>query len=60
MNDYGKSAALSAATILPATSAQFLADGTHPLILAGLFGISLISLITLTAYISRYLINKKG
>lgn len=61
MTDYGKGAVLSSVSVLPATSAGLLfADRVNPLILAGLIAVSVFSLVTLVAYISRYLINKKG
>lgn len=61
MSDYGKGNILGAATVLPATSALglLLRDNIHPVILVGLFVISLTCLIMVLTQSCRYLINLK-
>jgi hypothetical protein len=60
--DYGKGAVLGAATTLPATSAAgyFLLNGSHPVIVIGMIAVGAISLVTTTAYMTRFLVNRKG
>lgn len=60
MSDYGKGSVLTAATVLPATSAGLLfADKVHPLIVVGFMAVNALMLVLLVAHISRYLINRK-
>ncbi|HVZ58817.1 MAG TPA: hypothetical protein VG935_03645 [Patescibacteria group bacterium] len=59
MTDYGKGAILGAANILPATTGAglLLLNNTSPVIVAGLFLVSLVSLVVLVGTISRFIIN---
>lgn len=60
MNDYGKSTTLGTFTGLPLTYAGLIATNqVDPLILSGLIGIGLVSIVSLSGYLSRYLINHK-
>lgn len=61
MTDYGRGSVLGAATALPATSGAglLLIGHADPIIVSGLFVVSVASFIVLLASISRYLINTK-
>ena len=61
MTDYGRGGVLSAATILPATSAAtfLLVEKASPVIIYGLIAVNMISLLYLVAAILRYAINRK-
>jgi len=62
MNTYDRGSVLGAATVLPATAAggMMLFDQGSPLVIAGLFAISLVSLGLLLGHISRYFINRQS
>jgi hypothetical protein len=62
MTDYGKGAVLGAATTLPATSAVgfLMMDGSHPYLVIGMIIVAAIALLSTSAYLTRYMVNRKG
>ncbi|MCL4367120.1 hypothetical protein M1563_03035 [Patescibacteria group bacterium] len=61
MNSYASGGVLGAAIYLPATSAMglLLTDSSNPVVLFGFLGLCIVTLITTSAHIARFVINSK-